>query len=79
MAHKVGQGSASNSGDSLPKYRGVKRNHGQPVLAGNIIVRQVGTKFRPGKNAGIGRDYTIFAKSDGHVEFKNGVVSIIVS
>ena len=48
MAHKVGQGSASNTGDSKPKYRGIKRNHGEPVISGNIIVRQVGTKFKPG-------------------------------
>jgi len=62
MAHKVGQGSASNTADSLPKYRGIKKNHGQTVKAGNIIVRQVGTRFKPGKNVGIGRDFTLFAQ-----------------
>lgn len=77
MAHKVGQGSASNSGDSKPKYRGIKKNHGEPIISGNIIVRQVGTKFKPGNNVGMGKDYTIFAVADGHVQFKNGTVSVI--
>jgi large subunit ribosomal protein L27 len=77
MAHKVGQGSASNTGDSLPKYRGIKRNHGEAVISGNIIVRQVGTKFKPGRGVGLGKDFTIFATSDGRVQFKNGTISVI--
>ena len=69
MAHKKGQGSSRNGRDSKPKYRGVKRFGGQQVLAGNILVRQVGTKFHPGKNVGLGRDYTIYALIDGVVHF----------
>ncbi len=69
MAHKKGQGSSRNGRDSNPKYRGVKRFGGQMVRAGSIIVRQCGTKFRPGQNVGMGRDYTLFAKCDGKVEF----------
>lgn len=69
MAHKKGQSSSRNNRDSNPKYRGVKVFSGQTVLAGNIIVRQCGTKFHPGKNVGLGRDYTLFALADGVVEF----------
>ncbi|MBO4344165.1 MAG: 50S ribosomal protein L27 [Victivallales bacterium] len=69
MAHKKGQSSSRNGRDSNPKYRGVKAYGGQTVTAGSIIVRQCGTKFHPGKNAGIGRDFTIFALIDGVVEF----------
>lgn len=69
MAHKVGQGSSRNGRDSLPKMRGIKKYGGEKVIAGNIIVRQCGTKFRPGKNVGLGRDFTIFALVDGKVEF----------
>lgn len=69
MAHKKGQGSSRNGRDSNPKYRGVKRFGGQQVVAGNILVRQVGTKYHAGKNVGIGRDYTLFALIDGVVEF----------
>lgn len=69
MAHKKGQSSSRNNRDSNPKYRGVKVFGGQTVLAGNIIVRQCGTKFHPGKNVGLGRDYTLFALTDGVVEF----------
>lgn len=69
MAHKKGQSSSRNNRDSNPKYRGVKVFGGQTVLAGNIIVRQCGTKFHPGKNVGLGRDYTLFALADGVVEF----------
>ncbi len=72
MAHKKGQGSTQNVTDSKPKYRGVKRFGGQHVRAGNIIVRQCGTKFKPGRNVGCGRDYTLFATSDGVVEFGAG-------
>ncbi|MBQ7651882.1 MAG: 50S ribosomal protein L27 [Victivallales bacterium] len=69
MAHKKGQSSSRNGRDSNPKYRGVKAYGGQTVTAGSIILRQCGTKFHPGKNAGLGRDYTIFALVDGVVEF----------
>ena len=70
MAHKKGQGSSRNGRDSNPQYRGVKRFGGQKVLAGNILVRQLGTKFHPGKNVGLGRDYTLFALIDGVVQFE---------
>lgn len=69
MAHKVGQGSSRNNRDSNPQYRGVKKYGGEKVRAGNIIVRQCGTHFHPGKNVGLGRDYTIFALEDGVVQF----------
>jgi large subunit ribosomal protein L27 len=69
MAHKKGQGSTRNGRDSNPKYRGVKRHDGQFVLAGNILVRQVGTKVHPGEGVGVGKDWTIFAKRDGLVKF----------
>lgn len=71
MAHKKGQGSTRNGRDSNPQYRGVKVYGGQAIRAGGIIVRQCGTKFHPGLNVGLGRDYTIFATADGHVEFRN--------
>ncbi|MBR4674593.1 MAG: 50S ribosomal protein L27 [Victivallales bacterium] len=69
MAHKKGQSSSRNGRDSNPKYRGVKAYGGEFVTAGSIILRQCGTKFHPGKNAGMGRDFTIFALIDGIVEF----------
>ena len=69
MAHKKGQGSIKNGRDSHSKRLGLKRFGGQLVTAGTIIVRQRGTKFHPGKNAGLGRDYTIFALCDGTVFF----------
>lgn len=69
MAHKKGQSSSRNGRDSNPKYRGVKAYGGQAVTAGSIIVRQCGTKIRPGKNVGLGRDFTLFALVDGIVEF----------
>jgi large subunit ribosomal protein L27 len=69
MAHKKGQGSVKNGRDSASKRLGVKKFGNQSVLAGNIIVRQRGTKFIPGKGVGLGRDYTIFALVDGHVRF----------
>jgi large subunit ribosomal protein L27 len=71
MAHKKGQGSTRNGRDSNPQYRGVKRHDGQFVRAGNILVRQLGTKFHAGENVGIGRDWTLFALTDGHVRFAN--------
>ncbi|GAB4288754.1 MAG: 50S ribosomal protein L27 [Myxococcota bacterium] len=70
MAHKKGQGSTRNGRDSNPKYRGVKRYGGEKVRAGNIIVRQAGTRIHPGQNVGLGRDFTIFAKIDGFVKFE---------
>jgi large subunit ribosomal protein L27 len=73
MAHKKGQGSVKNGRDSVSKRLGVKKFGSQEVVAGNIIIRQRGTKFLPGKNVGLGRDYTIFALVDGIVRFdRNG-------
>ena len=69
MAHKKGQGSSRNGRDSNPKYLGVKKYAGEKVLAGNIIVRQRGTKIKPGTNVGCGRDHTLFALSNGVVSF----------
>lgn len=70
MAHKKGLGSTRNGRDSNPQYRGVKKFGGEQVIAGNIIIRQVGTKFHPGNNVGLGKDYTIFALTDGFVKFE---------
>ncbi len=72
MAHKKGGGSSRNGRDSKPKMRGVKCYGGEYVLPGNIIVRQCGTKFHPGDNVGMGRDYTIYAKAEGYVYFHSG-------
>ncbi len=69
MAHKKGQGSSRNGRDSQGQRRGIKRFDGQEVLAGNIIVRQLGTRIRPGDHVGCGRDYTLFALVDGKVKF----------
>ena len=69
MAHKKGQGSSRNGRDSNGQRRGVKRFGGEQVIAGNILVRQVGTKFHPGKGVGHGKDYTLFALVDGEVKF----------
>jgi large subunit ribosomal protein L27 len=69
MAHKKAGGSTRNGRDSESKRLGVKKFGGQDVVAGNIIVRQRGTKFHPGANVGCGRDHTLFAKADGQVEF----------
>lgn len=69
MAHKKGQGTSSNGRESHSKRLGVKKFGGQSVLAGNIIVRQRGTKLHPGKNVGIGRDFTLFALTDGTVKY----------
>ena len=69
MAHKKGQGSSRNGRDSNAQRRGVKKFGGEKVRAGNIIVRQVGTKFHPGSNVGQGNDYTLFALVDGNVMF----------
>lgn len=70
MAHKKGQGSTSNGRDSISKRLGVKKYGGEVVRAGNIIVRQRGTKFHPGENVGRGKDDTLFAKADGQVMFR---------
>ncbi len=70
MAHKKGQGSSRNGRDSNAQRRGVKVSGGQQIRAGGIIVRQLGTKFHPGNNVGLGKDYTIFAKIDGFVKFE---------
>lgn len=69
MAHKKGQGSTRNGRDSNSQRRGVKRFGGERVIAGNIIVRQCGTKFRPGLNMGMGKDFTLFALVNGTVRF----------
>lgn len=70
MAHKKGQGSSRNGRDSNPKYLGVKTGDGQTVTAGSILVRQRGTKIRPGENVGLGKDHTLFALIDGVVRFE---------
>jgi large subunit ribosomal protein L27 len=72
MAHKKGEGSVKNGRDSQSKRLGVKIFGGQPANAGNIILRQRGTEYHPGKNVGVGRDFTIFALADGVVEFRKG-------
>ncbi len=77
MAHKKGQGSTSNGRDSIGKRLGVKRYGGQVVKAGSIIVRQCGTKFFPGSNVGMGRDYTLFATADGHVQFQGRKIHVV--
>ena len=69
MAHKKGQGSSRNGRDSNAQRRGVKKFAGEQVLAGNILVRQVGTKLHPGANVGMGSDYTLFALAEGVVMF----------
>jgi large subunit ribosomal protein L27 len=76
MAHKKGQGSSKNGRDSNPQFLGVKAYGGSRVLAGSIIVRQRGTKFRPGFNVGMGRDDTLFSLIDGTVEFQGRKVHV---
>jgi large subunit ribosomal protein L27 len=70
MAHKTGQGSTRNGRDSSAQYRGVKRFGGERVTAGSILVRQVGSSFHAGKNVGVGKDYTLWARIDGIVKFE---------
>jgi len=77
MAHKKGQGSSRNGRDSNPQYRGVKLFGGQSVKAGSIIVRQCGTKFLPGRNVSVGKDYTLFATSEGTIQFNGRKVSVV--
>jgi large subunit ribosomal protein L27 len=79
MAHKKGQGSTRNGRDSQPQYRGVKLYGGQSARAGSIIIRQCGTPFKPGKNVGRGRDDTLFALTDGVVEFQGRKVNIVLA
>lgn len=80
MAHKKGQGSSRNGRDSNAQRRGVKRFGGERVRGGTIIVRQVGTHWKPGKNVGLGRDHTLFALKDGVVRFENkGALGLRVS
>jgi large subunit ribosomal protein L27 len=71
MAHKKGQGSSRNGRDSQSQRRGVKVYGGQHVHAGSILVRQVGTRIHPGRNVGVGRDYTLFARCDGIVRYED--------
>ncbi len=78
MAHKKGQSSSRNGRDSNPQYLGVKKFGGQNVVAGNIIVRQCGTKFHAGENVGTGRDFTLFALCDGKVEFRKSARTVRV-
>ena len=83
MSSKKGVGSTRNGRDSNPKYLGLKKSGGQIVSAGNIIIRQRGTKYHPGLNVGMGRDHTLFARVDGRVEFiknsKKGKIVNVVS
>lgn len=72
MAHKKSGGSSRNGRDSAGKRLGVKRFGGEQVIPGNIIIRQCGTKWHPGENVGLGRDYTIFATAEGKVSFRKG-------
>ncbi len=72
MAHKKGEGSVKNGRDSQSKRLGVKIFGGQPAISGNIIVRQRGTGYHPGKNVGVGKDFSLFALTDGVVEFRKG-------
>ena len=69
MAHRKAEGATKNGRDSNPKYLGVKVNHGQTIGVGEIIIRQRGTTYLPGKNVGLGKDYTLFALKDGKVSF----------
>jgi large subunit ribosomal protein L27 len=80
MSHKKGQGASRNGRDSNAQKRGIKKYGGEAVAAGNILVRQCGTRFKPGKHVGCGNDYTLFALSDGVVKFHNNrTVEILVA
>jgi large subunit ribosomal protein L27 len=79
MAHKMGTGSTQNGRDSNAKRRGIKAYGGAAVTAGCIIVRQCGTKYKPGRGVGLGKDYTIFALVDGTVQFRNGHVDVLAA
>lgn len=71
MAHKKGQGSTRNGRDSNPQFRGLKRYGGEQVSAGTILVRQCGTVFHPGRNVGVGKDYTLYARVEGTVRYQS--------
>jgi large subunit ribosomal protein L27 len=75
MAHKKAQGATKNGKDSAGRRRGVKRFGGEKVIPGNIVVRQLGTKFYPGENVGMGKDYTIFSTENGTVHFSYKIVN----
>lgn len=77
MAHKKGQGSTRNGRDSNAQYRGIKLFGGEAVKAGAILVRQCGTKFFPGLNVGMGKDYTLFSTTDGHVRFHGRKIDVV--
>ncbi len=77
MAHKKGQGSSRNGRDSNPQFLGLKRSDGDRVRTGTILIRQRGTPHQPGRNVGIGRDHTLFALSDGVVQFRGGRVHVL--
>ena len=77
MAHKKGQGSTRNGRDSNAQYRGIKLFGGEAVKAGAILVRQCGTKFFPGLNVGMGKDYTLFATTDGQVRFQGRKIHVV--
>lgn len=79
MAHKKGEGSVKNNRDSESKRLGVKIFGGQPAISGNIIIRQRGTVYHPGKNVGLGKDFTIFALTDGIVQFRKTRTKTLVS
>ena len=79
MAHKKGEGSVKNGRDSHSKRLGVKIFGGKPAIAGNIIIRQRGTKFHPGENVGLGKDFTLFALADGIVQFRKTRTKTYVS
>lgn len=79
MAHKKGEGSVKNGRDSHSKRLGVKIFGGQPAISGNIIIRQRGTKFHPGENVGLGKDFTIYALTDGIVQFRKTRTKTFVS
>lgn len=77
MAHKKGQGSTRNGRDSNAQYRGIKMYGGEAIKSGAIIVRQCGTVFSPGVNVGMGKDFTLFAKTNGTVQFKGKKVHVV--
>ncbi len=77
MAHKTGQGSTSNGRDSISKRRGIKKYGGERVRAGHIIIRQCGTRWKPGAGVGLGKDYTLFARIDGSIAFRGRTVDVV--
>ena len=78
MAHKKGQGSSKNGRDSHSKRLGIKKYGGEQAIAGNIIVRQRGTRYHPGKNVGIGTDHTLFALVDGRVQYETKTKTFVI-